>query len=219
MINDRDWRGTEWQQSKVQWALDQWEWSASKKVSHHIFMTDDLHLAPRFWGILMAMVVAAPDMPIGLLSNHPHAATFLPGHWYRTNSWLVGPAYVLPHAFLVEFLQWFKAKPDGSHLIPGTKAYGNDDSTLNEFVTMSGRMSAHPVPTIVEHRGDLESTVGHGDRYSRERVSWRAVRWPEDTGPDSFEWREDPADFDIEAMTKPAFWAGVGSSPILKVGA
>lgn len=215
-INDTDFRGTEWQQSKVQWALDQWRWAAEQKTTHHVFMTDDLHIAPHFWNILSAMVQHVGDNPIGLLSNHPLAVQrlMMGDSWYATNSWIVGPAYVLSHAFLLEFLPWFEALSDGPHTTFGTKSYRNDDSSLNEFVSHSGRHAMHPLPTIIEHRGDIGSTVGHGDKYSRERVSWRAFRGTDDKG----RWCEHEAKFDIDAMTVPDYWAGADMAPLLKVG-
>ncbi len=212
MINDHDYRGTDWQVSKVQWALDQWQWSARQDVTHHVFMTDDLHIMPRFWEALRAMCSQSGDAPIGLLSNHPAAVALEAAgqHWYRTNSWLVGPCYVLPHAFLLRFLAWFEAKPDGNE--PGAKGYANDDSSINEFVSHEGGYTLHPLPTIIEHRGDIDSTVGHGDKHSRERVSWRAIQHP---GPR--EWvrvTHEP----VRALNEPAYWAGANQAPLLAVG-
>jgi hypothetical protein len=219
-VNDIDYRGTDWQVSKVKWALDQWRWSASQPAKWHVFMTDDLHIMPGFWGALDAMTRAiARPVPIGLLSNHPHAyELFRKGaHWYRTNSWLVGPAYVLPHQFLLDFLAYFEALPDGGQ--PGQKGYANDDSSINEFVTRSGLYSLHPLPTIIEHRGDIGSTVGHGDQHSRERVSWREWRgiirreggWEWVSG--ALENAPTPA-----TLASPEYWAGAEMSQMVSVG-
>jgi hypothetical protein len=179
-LHDTDYRDTEWQdEGKVRWALAQWRWSAFQDVSHHVFMTDDLHIFPDgFWKTLAEMIGQKPDVPIGLLSNHPKAPElYIEGYsWYRTNSWLVGPAYVMPHKLLVEFLVDFEKKPWGSHKTVGTQQWANDDSSINEWITRSGRECWHPIPTIIEHRDDVASTTWHGDKYSRERVSWREVR-------------------------------------------
>lgn len=215
LVNDTDYRGTDWQVSKVKWALDQWRWSAAQATDWHVFMTDDLHIAPRFWEILEAMTAHA-RVPIGLLSNHPEAIRLWSAgaKWYRTNSWIVGPCYALPHAFMVSFLEWFEAKPEGG--AHGAKGYANDDSSINEYVTHSGAHALHPLPTIVEHRNDIGSTVGHGDRFSCERVSWRAIRWPEG---DPIVWRSTMSPNDIDAMARPEFWEGAKDAPLLKVGA
>lgn len=219
MHNCADYRGTDWQVSKVKWALDQWRWSAEKPTSHHVFMTDDLHVAPSFWTILRSMVMAAPSRPIGLLSNHPEGPThFANGHhWYATNSWLVGPAYVLPHDFLVSFLEWFFSLPDG--VKPGCKGYANDDSSLNQFITMSGLCTMHPLPTIIEHRHDLASTVGHGDEFSRERLSWRFRRHVIHKSPLEFEWVNYALDEDPTPLMRHfAWWRNPWDAPMLKVG-
>jgi len=221
LINDRDWRGTDWQDSKVQWALDQWEYSLGwKDATHHVFVTDDLNLAPGFWGLLEEMVLARPEAILGLLSNHPRAPELAAAgvHWYRTNSWIVGPAYVVPRLHLMKFVPWFRSLPDGR--APGAKGYANDDSTLNEWVSRFGPGEAwHPVPTIIEHRGDLESTVGHGDEYSRERVSWRSVQTAAVKG-DRITWTTEAVDR-LEEMNRPDFWAVRDvdrDAPMLRVG-
>lgn len=213
-INDKDYRGTDWQVSKVDWALTQWRWSATQDVDRHMFMTDDLNLCPSFWKIVQAMHVHAGDAPIGFLSNHPKAPS-TPAHWYRSASWLVGPCYSLSHPFLLRYLQWFESLVDGPHTVPGTKAWANDDSSINEFVHRTGGYSLHPLPTPIEHRGDIGSTVNHGDRHSRERVSWRAERWVEDQG-EHFVWRERELSYDIHTLCEPSYWANADKSPLLR---
>ncbi len=212
LINATDYRGTDWQVSKVAWALAQWEWSARQDgASHHVFMTDDLHLAPHFWECLSAMCEANPLRVIGLLNNHWDAPRVASEgrHAYRCNSWLVGPAYVLPHQHLVDFLAWFKG------LTFEEQKHANDDSSINEWVTHHGPgESWHPLPTIVEHRFDLPSTVGHGDKYSRERMSWRAIRSIDDREA-GYAWLEHPYTAPLNAMRLLSYWSDGG--PMLSV--
>jgi hypothetical protein len=210
-VNSTDYRGTDWQVSKVAWAWAQWTFAAEQKTTHHVFMTDDLHIAPHFWEILSAMVAGSGAKVIGLLSNHPRGPRLFGDgeHAYRTNSWLVGPAYVLEHETLLRFLAWFDKLPDGPHTEKGTKAYANDDSTINEWVTHHSRglTTWHPLPTIIEHRGDLESTVGHGDQHSRERVSWRKYQIPLEGQDGSILWRDiDMHRSLLEEMRSPSYW-------------
>ena len=199
--------------TKVAWALRQWEWSRDRPVSHHMFMSDDLDIVPRvFWPALRAMVTTRPNVPMGLLANHPRAvALALAGtHGYFTNSWLVGPCMILPHAMLADFLPWFKALP------PDEQARLNDDSTLNRWVSeRGGGRTWHPLPTIIEHRGDIETTWVSGDQYSRERVSWRQIRACFQ-GPGHWDWRSVPHEWNLEQLTDPEFWAG--DHPLLPVG-
>jgi hypothetical protein len=196
--------GEDFHTFKVKLFLEQWAWSLGTGAEHHIFLTDDLYLMPGFLYAVAAMTAVRPITPIGLLSNHPEASALRVGYW--TNSWLVGPAYVLPHNFLRLFLDWYQALPNSSYE-PGHARYFNDDSALNEFITKSGRMTWHPIPTIIEHRADLPSTVGHGDQYSRERVSWRHVQRCYSEPDGQLYWVTDPAPTPL-GMTNPEFWQG-----------
>lgn len=230
LLNDTDHRARDWQDAKVDWALDGWRWSAfahrkaheagaPRHASHHVFLTDDLRIMPGFWPALRAMVAAAPSSPIGLLCNSPKAVRlFSEGrHWYASNSWITGPAYVLPHELLVAFLAWFESLPDGRER--GHKGYENDDSNLNEWISTRGpARTLHPLPTIVEHRGDLPSTVGHGDSTSRERVSWRASRRILTKGDGDFVWESYQATMvDPEALAEPEWWKGADDAPFVPV--
>ena len=208
LVNDDDYRGTDWQVSKIPWMLKQWRWSIEQAADYAVFMTDDLHIAPRFWEILGAMV-AEPKDAIGLLCNHPRGPKLAAAgvHAYRTGAWLVGPAYVLSREFLREFLPFFEALPDGDWRETGTKSHLNDDSWINEFLSRTHRTAWHPLPTIIEHRHDIESTVGHGDMYSRERVSWRATRSVA-VVDGKIVWTDTPANFDLGALASPSYWAG-----------
>jgi hypothetical protein len=74
VVDDRMTHSTTWAEFKTHLAMKQWTWALDyPDATHHVFMSDDLHLAPGFWGILEAMVSAKPDAVIGLLSNHPDA--------------------------------------------------------------------------------------------------------------------------------------------------
>jgi len=233
--NARDFRGTDWQVSKVLWALDQWRWAAGVKPAglpaptHHVFMTDDLHIiepqndgSGHFWQVLNAMVEAVPDGILGLLSNHPAAPRLaLEGQrWYRTNSWLVGPCYVLPHKHLMRFLEYFEALPPGNKQ-DGQIGYRNDDSSLNEWITGRGGPGEtyHPLPTIIEHRNDIGSTVGHGDEFSLERVSWRTIRTATKDETGTIHWSASAWNAPTpREMTSADFWAGASTAPLLNVG-
>lgn len=205
-----------WEEFKTVLALDQWEWSLKTECTHHLFLTDDLHMAPNFWLALNAMIEAKPNAIIGLLSNHPQAVEEAAkgNTWYRCNSWIVGPAYVVPTEHLRGFLAWYSNLRDDAD--PGGRRWFNDDSALNEWNSLYGpKESWHPLPTIIEHRHDLKSTVGHGDMYSRERVSWRATRTVQHH-EDGFSWIDSPAQFDLEGMCHPPYWQRL--APMLQVG-
>ena len=207
-----------WSEFKTILAEKQWAWSLAQgaQYTHHVFLTDDLHVHPLFFPILDAMIEGSGARAIGLLSNHPKGpALYREGrHAYRCNSWLVGPAYVLETSFLIAALSAYRALPDDE----GDKhrRWFNDDSFLNFHNTFAGPgESWHPLPTIIEHRFDVESTVGHGDRYSRERVSWKEERKVVDDGESGFQWASIPLyQFPHETerledlMLRPTFWSG-----------
>lgn len=206
IFNDAKPEGMSWAEFKTVLALHQWEWSLSTMATHHLFLTDDLHLHPEFWEVLHAMVAGRPDAIIGLLSNHPQAAALdEEGYvWYRCNSWVVGPAYLVPRAHLESFVAWYKALPDTEET--HGRRWFNDDSALNHWITFNGPgESWHPLPTPIEHRDDLPSTVGHGDRYSRERASWRYRRRVVDLPDGGFAW-ESAAVEPIKTL-KTGIWA------------
>jgi hypothetical protein len=185
----------------VDFTLNQWRWCARQDVSHHVLMTDDIDTCPRFWSVIEAIVTARPNSVIGLLSNHPEAPRLRTEgvRWYRTNSWVVGPAYIVPHAMMVKLLAWSEARtPAGSV----DKLGWSDDSELNEWITFHGPREAwHPIPTpISHHRGPSTwSHTGHGDNYSHERVKWDdnevIGKWP--------------------TMRDPQFWLAHKPAPML----
>jgi hypothetical protein len=124
---------------------------------------------------------------------------------------------VLSHRALVEFLSYYESLPDGPHTVRGTKAYANDDSSINEWVTHhAGLSTLHPVPTIVEHRSDVDSTVGHGDQYSRERISWRTIRGASEKDG-KVEWIETALRLMPDAMFATGYWDGADSAPMLEL--
>lgn len=224
-VNDIDYRGRPWREAKVDWAKSQWRYALDcADATHHLFMTDDLHLAPAFLRILQMMILARPEAIIGLLSNHPQTAKlWAQGHrWYRTNAWLVGPAYVMPRRHLEKFLPWFESLPQGR--APDFDNDANDDMTINHWVAThpdGPREVWHPIPTIIEHRGDLPSNLGHGDSTSRERVSWRRIQTPIRHADGTFEWWTVntfvPAV--VGLLMGAAHWSSFGDdAPILEVG-
>lgn len=218
--------GMKWSEFKTVLVEKQWSWALRQgsQFTHHIFLTDDLHVHPLFFEVLDAMIEGSGAKVIGLLSNHPRGPMLYRegGHAYRCNSWVVGPAYCVSTEFLASALAAYCALPDDE----GDKhrRWFNDDSFLNHHNTFAGPgESWHPLPTIIEHRFDVESTVGHGDRYSRERVSWREERKVVDDGENGFQWASVPlykfpheTERLEELMVKPGFWSGV--APMLPVG-
>jgi hypothetical protein len=160
-VHDIDYRkgGTVGKESRVDFTLNQWRWAVKQPTTHHAFATDDLELVPRFWEVLDAILEVAPNDVIGLLSNHPDGPGLSDRHrFYATNSWVVGPMYVVPHSMLEQLLAW----PDTYKW--DARFHGwSDDATLNAWVTFGGPgRTLHPLPTPIEHDPEgLMSTWSH----------------------------------------------------------
>jgi hypothetical protein len=184
------------------WSKKMWQWASEQPVSHCLFLADDTILAPNAIRILRAMLEAAPEVAIGLSSQHPLAMRlFRHGcRWYTCQSpWLVGWAYCLPRAFLVAFLGWRERQP-----LERLMEWG-DDQLLNQWLAEYGVWTFHPLPTPFNHDLELESTLGHpidsGGRREASSKCWaRDVRpsrgggWANPAGgwDDPDYWRQDP---------------------------
>lgn len=161
------------------WSLQMWQWAATmtgtqgpmgEPPSHHAFLQDDVIPAPNFWPALRAMVEAVPDQVLALEAVHPAIPALAEaGHrWCTTSEGLVGVAYVLPHALLVEFLEWRETR-----LKPGALEAITEDTLIDCWLLSTGRRAWHPIPTITDHDVSLASTYGNeGHTNRRPRVRW-----------------------------------------------
>ena len=165
------------------WPRRMWGWGLETSATHFVTLQDDTRVAPCFWPALRAMIEAKPDVPIGLSAVHPMGPEQArQGHrWYRTSSWLVGWAYVLPRAILAEFVQFVDDYPDAV-------AATNEDQLLNEWIHRTGRETWHPVPTIVDHDTSVASTYANDDHAHRQAtVTWHG--YPEAALSSADYWR------------------------------
>ena len=182
-IHDRDFRGRPWIDVKHEWALDCWRWHLRAGKDHCIMMSDDLAIMPHFWDAVTQMVEARPEVPMGLMSNHPKAYPLLQAglHWYRTRAWVVGPCILMPRPILEAFVTWYEKwyweLPTGKDE-HGYREAAHDDSSINEFIFRAQGFAYHPIPAPIEHR--LELGRSHDDKdfpeEAGESVSWQR-RW------------------------------------------
>ena len=198
-VHDIDYRhgGPSGKDQPVDFTLNQWRWCAAQSVTHHVLMTDDVETCPKFWRVLEAIVTVRPFSVIGLLSNHPDAPRLRTEgvRWYRTNSWVVGPAYVVPNLMMVRLLAWAEQRGAAGSV---DKLGWSDDSELNEWIHHAGPREAwHPIPTPISHLETLSTWghTGHGDEYSHERVRWN--------------------DAEVPLMADPNFWLAHKPAPML----
>jgi hypothetical protein len=217
--HNTDYRGNPWKDVKHRWALRAWRWHLEQDVTHCVLLSDDLAIMPGFFTVLENLVHAAPYHPIGLMSNHPEGpAMFDEGHhWYKTNSWLVGPGMVVPkpllHMFVRWYEEWYPKLPKGKDA-EGYQEFYHDDSSWNEWVTKYwGGYSLHPLPAPIEH------TLGLGrshdpspfPAYAAESISWRRA------------WHKNPETFSElpkhvgEQMRSPGWWFGADESPMKNI--
>jgi hypothetical protein len=154
------------------WSESMWQWGVDQDVDYCLFGQDDLLVAPNFWRVLDAMLIAMPDEVIALDTCHPSARTAARKgtRWVTTADGLVGLMYCWPRKLLQDdFMPW--RRTGVRH--PGVE--GMSEDTLQGIWALSrGRRIFHPVPTILDTDADIASTYGN-DRhlYPRPSVNWK----------------------------------------------
>lgn len=221
LCNDDDYREFPWRDIKDTWALKKWRWHVAQPVDHCVMLSDDLIVAPRFWDVLLGMVNAAANIPIGLMSNHPDGPRMFDEgkHWYRCSSWLVGPGIIMPRDMLAEFVGWYESwyptLPRGRDE-EGYQDWYHDDSSINEWASTVKRCgSLHPVPAPIEHQLYLGRTHDPAPfpKHAAEWISWKRV-WHANPERDRFS--ELPRDV-AEKMAGDAWWKNANEAPMLRV--
>lgn len=152
------------------WSENQWRWSLETGADYCLFLQDDLRVAPDFWKALWSMLEAVPDQVISLYNGHPATKTLArEGYrWCTTADGLVGMGYVFPRALLQEFVTWrsFALKPLAVEHI-------TEDTLIDVWCVATGRKVWHPIPTIIDHLVELDSSYGNdAHRYRRPSVTW-----------------------------------------------
>jgi hypothetical protein len=178
------------------WSESMWRWALETDADYHLFLQDDVTVAPNFWPALQAMLHAVPDEIIGVEAAHPGGRTIARdgGRWYTTADMLIGPGYVMPRESLHAFLEWRKTS-----LARGALQAIDEDTMIGVFALATRRRIWHPVPTIIDHDTSVASTYGH-DNHKNRRPS---VLW---TDGDVCGW--EPADLEEES-----WWMDDGAAP------
>ena len=177
-----------------QWSAVIWgfgvEMGYEPGATHFLQLQDDMRVAPDglFWHALHAMIEAHPEQILNLQSVH-QAAQALAAEGvcgYTTIEGMPGPAYCLPIPLLREFLEWRRTS-----LKDGALQAITEDTLLGIFAMVTHHRIWAPVPTIVDHPGEVESTYGN-DKAERQRP---LVRW-------------DLMGEASEKLTYPDYWRG-----------
>jgi hypothetical protein len=172
------------------WARRMWAWGLETGADVFLTLQDDVELAPRFLGILRAMLPAVPPSALlGLAGHHPGMKRAV-GPWARSGGWVVGWAHAMRRGTLAELVARDASKVGAAE---------NEDEFINHFVAATGREVWHPVPSPVDHRLDLASTYENDGRHP-----FRAshVRW-------------DGEGVDAAPLTDPAHWRVTSTPPWL----
>ena len=118
------------------WSENQWRKSVETGADYHLFIQDDLRVAPNFWQTLRAMLTAVPNEVVCLYNGHPATKTLArEGYvWCTTADGLVGMGYVFPRELLQEFITWrtFALKPNAVEHI-------TEDTLIDVWCVAMGR--------------------------------------------------------------------------------
>lgn len=163
------------------WSEKMWKWAQSTGTYSHLFLQDDVIVAPNFWKCLDAMLEGNKHWEIiGLHCPHPAARTLLRDgaqSWYTSADSLIGVGYVMSEPALVDFLQWreYELEPHAIERI-------HEDDQINLFALARGMKIWHPVPTIIDHDLGVSSTYDNDHHmYRRPQATWKDLWLVEDS--------------------------------------
>jgi hypothetical protein len=137
-----------------------WEWHASTHATHHLTLQDDVEVCSDFIVGAKGALSSVSDQIVTFFltrKKRPFAAFESGSSWIRTSADVYGQALCMPRPLLAEFLSW-----EQTRLKPGLF---HDDTRVTLFAYDTGRQIWATVPSLVQHAGFHESTLGHGGRY------------------------------------------------------
>lgn len=199
-------RAPNWQWSERMWSTPLALNAGQQEIGAdwHLFLQDDVQVAPRFREWLDAML-AGLDRPavICLESVHPAAQLLSEtgARWYTTRDGMVGVGYLLPTAELEDFLRW-----RSTELAPGAVERINEDTLLGLWCLVTGRKIWSPLPTPIDHDVSLKSVYGNDNHRNRRPL----VRWDTISPVNGAPWLE-------EDVLDPEFWEPRSTDPHLGI--
>jgi hypothetical protein len=142
--------------------------------SHIVVLQDDAQLLPFFGAHLHRVVALLPDAPLSLYTSRKStvdAARRVRRHLYAKRGMDSGVATVFPAAVLRDFFDWSASL--SADLVQ--KYRNNDDVYIDEWCRSAKVQFTQVVPTLVDHRIDVPSTLGHNPvtRGSPMTSKWR----------------------------------------------
>lgn len=143
------------------WPTVRRAWAARPAAAtHHLVVSDDLLVCRDFAPAIRRAVEAVPGKPIGPFCPNSvvHKAAKVGGAWALT--WKIwGVAALLPVSMIDAFLAH-----DSRHHRP---EHRHDDTRLVVFAVLNGMRFWNTVPSLLEHDGAEDSTLGNHPPISR----------------------------------------------------
>ena len=194
------------------WSETIWTWGSKSGATHFLQIQDDVRAAPGglFWRSMYAMIEARQNGIINLQSVHEASPGLAAERVtsYTCSEGMPGPCYEMDVPLLTEFLEWRRTK-----LRDGTLQRVTEDTLLALFCLDTQRRIWSPVPTVVDHPGEVGSTYGNDvglrqDLYAtrqRPRVRWD--NWEQILGAATGQKTVEIPNKDA-VLSDPRFWAG-----------
>lgn len=156
-------------------------WDIPEGATHHMVMADDMRPCPDFLKALPTILSAVPANPINFFSmrSAPDVAKEKGHWWWRSMTGMWGGAFIIPVAILREMLPWIDA-----HINP---AYKHDDVRIKAYTQEREIYTWQTGPSLMEHIGAAESTLGNSNRL-------RVARWLWEASAFDIPWHEIPDD-------------------------
>lgn len=155
------------------WSELMWRWGSEQDATHVLFMQDDLNIPEQFWKWLDALVTGRPNDVIAFSSAHPAARSILleGKSGYTTAEGLIGIAYLMPRPTLCDVIRWRE-----NEIVATAPRRMSEDSLLGLYCMTRGIPIFHPVPSIVDHDLDADSTYGNdGHMYRTPQATWKEL--------------------------------------------
>lgn len=149
------------------WPTARRAWLASARApnaTHHVLLQDDALLCRDFLPGLREAISNVPEAVISLFTIHDKVAEarLLSYSWIQQRDDVWGVGLVMPSAWASEFVRWCDIN------IPA--GYLHDERRVAIWMMATGKACYSPVPSLVEHAGAVNSTLGHND--ARCVASW-----------------------------------------------
>ncbi len=168
-------------------AREAW-WDIPEGATHHMVMADDMRPCPDFLKALPKIIEARPTSPISFFSmrSFPDEVAERGEWWWKSMTGLWGGSFMFPVTILNDMLPWIDANID--------PAYKHDDVRIKAYTCEKGIWTWQTGPSLFEHIGAAESTLGNSNRLRVARRLW------DDSALD-IPWHEIPEDPVLDSGT------------------